>query len=71
MFIDATNPMRDALETIRATDVISDARKHAMYQELEALRRLHCTHPRPPDGCCEDCLSHRDCLTAVADLLGS
>ena len=30
MFIDASNPMQDALETIRATDVISDAKKHAL-----------------------------------------
>ncbi|PWC85858.1 hypothetical protein TSH100_14915 [Azospirillum sp. TSH100] len=71
MFIDATNPMRDAIETIRATDVISDAKKHILFQGLEALRNQHCPDPRPMTGCCEDCLSRTRCLTAVVDLLGS
>lgn len=71
MFIDATNPMRDAIETIRATDVISDAKKHILFQGLEALRNKHCPDPRPMAGRCEVCLSHSRCLTAVVDLLGS
>ncbi|MBY6261629.1 hypothetical protein EI613_06745 [Azospirillum sp. 412522] len=71
MFLDATNPMGDAIETIRATDVISDAKKHLLFQGLEALRREHCPQPRQTNGCCADCLSHRSCLIAVADLLGS
>ncbi|CAO3421587.1 hypothetical protein [Azospirillum endophyticum] len=71
MLIDATNPIRDAFETIRATDVISDAKKHVLYQGLEALRRQHCPEPQRPAGRCEDCLSHRRCLTDVEDLLGS
>ena len=71
MFIDATNPMRDAIETIRATDVISDSKKRILFQGLEALRNQNCPDPRPMTGSCENCLSHRRCLTAVADLLGS
>jgi hypothetical protein len=71
MFIDATNPMRDAIETIRATDVISDAKKHILFEGLATLRNLHCPDPHGMTGSCENCLSHRRCLTAVADLLGS
>ncbi|CAO3406445.1 hypothetical protein [Azospirillum largimobile] len=71
MFIDASNPMQDALETIRATDVISDAKKHALCQGLEALRRQHCPPHLQTTGCGDGCVSHRRCLMAVLDLLGS
>ncbi|MBK1841556.1 hypothetical protein JHL17_29560 [Azospirillum sp. YIM B02556] len=71
MLIDTTDPIRDAFETIRATDVISDAKKHVLYRGLEMLRRQHCPETQRPTDTCEDCLSHRRCLTAVVDLLGS
>jgi hypothetical protein len=71
MFIDATNPMQDAIETIQATDVISDAKKHVLFQGLEALRRQHCPQPPQSIGFCEECLTRHRCLTAVLDLLGS
>ncbi|SMF77418.1 hypothetical protein SAMN02982917_4690 [Azospirillum oryzae] len=71
MFIDATNPMRDAFETIQATDVISDAKKLVLFQGLEALRRQHCPEPAQAARCCEACLTRHRCLTAVLDLLGS
>lgn len=71
MFIDATNPMQDAFETIQATDVISDAKKLVLYRGLEALRRQHCPEPAQAIRCCEECLSRHRCLTAVLDLLGS
>ena len=71
MFIDATNPMRDAFETIQATDVISDAKKHVLFQGLEALSRQHCPEPAQAVRCCEECLTRHRCLPAVLDLLGS
>lgn len=71
MFIDVTNPMRDAFETIQATDVISDAKKHVLFQGLEALRRQHCPQPAQSIGGCEDCLARHRCQSAVLDLLGS
>ena len=71
MFIDAANPMQDALETIRITDVISEAKKHALRQGLEALRRKHCPEHLEPTGCTGDCRSRHICMTAVLDLLGS
>ncbi|PWC37584.1 hypothetical protein [Azospirillum sp. TSO35-2] len=67
MLIDVTNPMRDAFETIRATDVISDDKKRVLFQGLDALRRTHC----PTTTLCEECQTRRRCLTAVVDLLGS
>ncbi|WP_372396840.1 hypothetical protein ABMY26_22350 [Azospirillum sp. HJ39] len=67
MLLDAANPMQDAFETIRATDVISDDKKHVLYRELEAWRRQHCQ----ADSQCEECRTRRRCLTAVFDLLGS
>ncbi|MFP5514487.1 MAG: hypothetical protein ACLGJC_15535 [Alphaproteobacteria bacterium] len=71
MFIDPSNPMQDAFETIRATDVISDAKKHALCLGLEALRRQHCPQHFQATGCCDDCVTRRRCLMAVLDLLGS
>ncbi|CAO3353737.1 hypothetical protein ABNQ39_03535 [Azospirillum sp. A26] len=71
MLIDATDPMRDAIETIRATDVISESQKRILFQGLEALRNRHCPDPRPMTGRCEECLSRSRCLPAVLDLLGS
>lgn len=71
MFIDASNPMQDALDTIRATDVISDTKKHALRQGLEALRRQHCPPHLQSAGCGDDCRSRHRCMTAVLDLLGS
>ncbi|PWC77716.1 hypothetical protein TSH64_25425 [Azospirillum sp. TSH64] len=63
--------MRDAIETIRATDVISDSKKRILFQGLEALRDRHCPDPRPMAGRCEECSSRSRCLPAVLDLLGS
>lgn len=71
MFIDASNPMQDALETIRGTDVISEAKKHALRQGLEALRRQHCPQHLQATGGCDDCVTRHRCLAAVLDLLGS
>lgn len=67
MFLDATDPMHDAYETIRATDVISDDKKRILFQGLENLRRRHCRE----GGGCDCCATRRRCLNDVADLLGS
>lgn len=65
--LDATNPMFDAIETIRGTDVISDEKKSTLFQGIERLRRNHC----PANQNCAACPTPRRCLNAIVDLLGS
>ncbi|MBP2303124.1 hypothetical protein [Azospirillum picis] len=67
MIVDVTNPMQDALDTIRATDVISNEKKRALIRALEEFRRQNCT----PAPSCEECATHARCLSAIADVLGS
>lgn len=65
--LNATNPMGDALDIIRGTDVISDEKKHVLFQGLNDLRRHHC----PPQDKCAQCPTPQRCMAAIADLLGS
>lgn len=65
--LDMNNPMFDAIETIKGTDVISSDKKLGMFQALERFRRSHC----PPHGNCLPCAMRRRCLATIADLLGS
>lgn len=67
MLINTDNPMRDALETIRGTDVISYEKKRSLLRGLKGLRRRHC----PASGNCAECQTPQRCVPAIADLLGS
>lgn len=67
MMLDATNPMFDAIETIKGADVISEEKKYILFQGIERLRRNHC----PANQNCAACPTRRRCLNAIADLLGS
>ncbi len=67
VLIDTDNPMRDALETIRGTDVISAQKKLSLLRGLKGLRRSHC----PASGNCAECQTQQRCVPAIADLLGS
>ncbi len=65
--LNAINPMRDAMEIIRGTDVISDDKKRVLFQGLKDLRRHHC----PSQEKCAQCQTPQRCVAAIADLLGS
>lgn len=67
MPLNADNPMRDALEIIRGTDVISAEKKRSLLRGLKGLRHRHC----PASRNCAECLTQQRCVTAIADLLGS
>ncbi|MBP2227255.1 hypothetical protein J2847_000535 [Azospirillum agricola] len=68
MILDTMNPMFDAIETIKGTDVISDEKKCALFQGIERLRRSHCP---PNQKLCTACPTRRRCLADILDLLGS
>lgn len=65
--LNATNPMLDAMDIIRGTDVISDEKKRVLFQGLNDLRRHNC----PPPEHCAQCQTSKRCMAAIADLLGS
>jgi len=67
MLLDTTNPMFDAIETIRGTDVISDEKKAVLVRGIERLRLAQC----PTGQSCASCPIRTRCLNTVTDLLGS
>ncbi len=67
MMLDTTDPMLDAMQTIRGTDVISDEKKSILFQGIERLRRTQC----PANQNCQSCATKRRCLNAIIDILGS
>ncbi|MCG5243335.1 hypothetical protein [Azospirillum doebereinerae] len=67
MMLDTTNPLFDAIETIRGTDVISDEKKAVLVRGIERLRVTQCPTGQP----CASCPIRTRCVAAITDLLGS